>query len=105
MCGNRDVLRVFAVSGAHANHVAQRIDMNIFQPENDKVLTQPLAATAFPKWRSRDIGHFQLPLGELPLIGAEPRKRTVHLRVSRKFDNLFANGSSRIQVGCGRRFG
>ena len=103
--GDGDVFRIFANSGPHANHVAQRIDVNIFQPEKHEMLAQPLTATAFSKRGSGDIGHFQLPIGELPLIGTEPRKRAVNLRIGRKFDDFFTNGSSRIQIGGGRRFG
>ena len=90
MSAERDV--AFAESGMNAEHVADVINPNIIESQFPETFRQPGRAGAFAEGRRRNTRHFQLPVGELRLLGAKPVEGRTHLRRSRKPGYFFLDG-------------
>ncbi len=66
-------------AGEHAQHVAHCVYLDVFQPQFDESGAQPLGARALAERRRGNGGHFQLPVAQLGLVGAEPLHGKVDL--------------------------
>jgi hypothetical protein len=76
LSGSRPIASI--ITAQTTEYIADRVDLNLLQPEFVKTFGQPLRAAALAERRRRDRYQLLLPLHHLAIMQVEPLERRMH---------------------------